>query len=433
MSEGKKEIEAIEIRSEEVQEILGQMPKGILRWGNGVLLSLVILLFALSWLVKYPETLTADAVLTTTTPPQKEYASVSAHIDTLLVSDQQVVTDGQPLAVLENPAVFSDVYLLKRICDSIDTNELLWSFPLEKLPVLFLGEIESSFANFESNYEQYLLYQQLLPFEKEETYKEYALSESKGRLENLIYQYQLNKTELDFKRKDRDRYQLLFEKKFVSEQEYEQKQLTFLQAERNFKSLELQISQLKETIEQAKFSNATTLANQTREEKKLTRDAFHSFQQLRKAIEVWEQKYVLKAEIKGKVTFLDVWAKNQFVQSGQHVFTVVPITDAHFVAKLKIPAYNSGKLEIGQSVHLKLVNYPESEFGIIHGTVTNISLTPNSKNQYLLDVFVPFPLISSYNKEIPFTQEMVATAEIITNDLRLLQRLFYSFNDLVGR
>ena len=429
----KKDIENIEIRSEEVQEILGQMPKGILRWGNSTLLSLIVLLFILSWFIKYPDILTAEAILTTAIPPQKEYAYSTARIDTLLVTDQQEVIQNQALAVLENPAVFLDVYFLKKICDSIMVMNSSFYFPMEDLPILFLGEVETAFASFENNYEQYTLNQKLLPFEREEVYKQYALSESKRRLENLQVQYQLNKVELNLKRKDQDRYQSLFENNVVSEQEYEQKQLEFLQSERNFKSLGLQISQLKEALEQAKFSTNATQIDQTREEKKLLRNVIRSFQQLKKAIEEWEQKYVLKAEIEGKVTFLDVWAKNQWVQAGQHVFSIIPKASTDYVAKLKIPAFNTGKLKVGQTVHLKLINYPENEFGILSGTVSKISLTPNAENQYLLDVEVEAPLITSYKKQIPFTQEMQATADIITEDLRLIQRLFYQFNKLIDR
>ena len=429
----KKDIENIEIRSEEVQEILGQMPKGILRWGNGTLLSLIVLLFILSWFIKYPDILTAEAILTTAIPPQKEYAYSTARIDTLLVTDQQEVIQNQALAVLENPAVFLDVYFLKKICDSITVMNSSFYFPMEDLPILFLGEVETAFASFENNYEQYTLNQKLLPFEREEVYKQYALSESKRRLENLQAQYQLNKVELNLKRKDQNRYQSLFENNVVSEQEYEQKQLEFLQSERNFKSLGLQISQLKEALEQAKFSTNTTQIDQTREEKKLLRNVIRSFQQLKKAIEEWEQKYVLKAEMDGKVTFLDVWAKNQWVQAGQHVFSIIPKASTDYVAKLKIPAFNTGKLKVGQTVHLKLINYPENEFGILSGTVSKISLTPNIENKYLLDVEVEAPLITSYKKQIPFTHEMQATADIITEDLRLIQRLFYQFNKLIKR
>jgi len=42
-------------------------------------------------------------------------------------------------------------------------------------------------------------------------------------------------------------------------------------------------------------------------------------------------------------------------------------------------------------------------------------------------------LVTSYNKEIPFKQEMRGTAEIITEDLRLIERFFYQFKELVSR
>ena len=296
-----------------------------------------------------------------------------------------------------------------------------------------MGEIETAYATFESNYEPYRLNQELSPFKQEEAYNQYALSESKRRLKNLQAQYQLNQAELKYKLKDKERFQSLLEKEIVAEQEYEQKELAYLQAERAMKSLGLQISQLKETIEQAKFSTTSTQINQTQEEKKLLRNTLRSFQQLKKAIEDWEQKYLLKAEMDGKVTFLDIWAKNQVVQAGQHVFSIVPQENTNYIAKLLIPAFNTGKLKIGQTVHLKLTNYPEREFGVINGSITKISLTSNDKNQYLLDVALDNPLITSYNKEIPFTQEMQATAEIITDDLRLIQRLFINLKELVNR
>ena len=39
----------------------------------------------------------------------------------------------------------------------------------------------------------------------------------------------------------------------------------------------------------------------------------------------------------------------------------------------------------------------------------------------------------NYNKEIDFKQEMRGTAEIITEDLRLFERFFYQFKQLLDR
>ncbi|MDR2036511.1 MAG: hypothetical protein LBQ60_01160 [Bacteroidales bacterium] len=55
--------------------------------------------------------------------------------------------------------------------------------------------------------------------------------------------------------------------------------------------------------------------------------------------------------------------------------------------------------------------------------VHHISIVP-SGDSYIVEISFPDGLMTSYGKELPFTQEMQATAEIITDDLRQLERLF---------
>ena len=57
------------IRSEEVNEILTDTPKWILRWGISVVFILILIGVALSYFIKYPDILTADITLTTLNPP----------------------------------------------------------------------------------------------------------------------------------------------------------------------------------------------------------------------------------------------------------------------------------------------------------------------------------------------------------------------------
>ena len=42
-----------------------------------------------------------------------------------------------------------------------------------------------------------------------------------------------------------------------------------------------------------------------------------------------------------------------------------------------------------------------------------------------VDVELPKKLVTTYEKEIEFKQEMTGTADIITEDLRLIERFFY--------
>lgn len=42
-------------------------------------------------------------------------------------------------------------------------------------------------------------------------------------------------------------------------------------------------------------------------------------------------------------------------------------------------------------------------------------------------------LTTTYNKEIDFRQEMKGTANIITEDLRLIERFFYKLKDVLSQ
>lgn len=70
---------------------------------------------------------------------------------------------------------------------------------------------------------------------------------------------------------------------------------------------------------------------------------------------------------------------------------------------------------------------------MLKGKVQAISLVPDQTGNLLLDVSLPKKLETSYHKIIPFQQEMSGRAEIVTEDLRLIERLLYQFRDVFKR
>ncbi len=428
-----EKLKDIELRSEEVQEILTKVPHWMIRWGNVLFLGLILMLLGISWFVKYPDIITSEALITTQIPPQKEYSKITGKLDVLLVEDNQEVKKNEPLAIIENTANHEDVFELKSIIDTVKINNQSFHFPIDSLPLLFLGEIESQYALFENSYIQYQLNKELRPFSNEALANRYSISELNRRLNNLQSQKDINKTELTFKEKDLNRNKSLFEKGVISAQDYENKQLEYAQAERNHQNFESSISQIREAISNAHKTSKGTEINRVKEEMTLLKNVIQSFNQLKKAIKDWEYLYVLQSNIDGKVSFLNVWNTNQTVNQGDLVFTIIASENSSFIAKLKTPAQNSGKIKIGQTVNIKLENYPDTEFGVLNGTVKNISLVPNNNGLYLIDVDIPEKLITSYNKEIEFKQEMIGSAEIITEDLRLIERFFYQFREVLKR
>jgi multidrug resistance efflux pump len=422
---------SFELRSEEVQEILTRVPHWLIRWGSIVVLSILLLLFFVSWMIEYPDVVSAPIVITTTTPPQKLVAKTSGKIESILVKDRAIVTKNTPLAVIENAANYTDVFLLKSIVDTLDIDKNI--FPFDKLQALQLGEIESSYAVFQKEYSVEELNTKLQPYKVEGMAQSYEAIQLRERLSLLESQKSINQSELAIQKLDLDRYETLYKKGIIAAQEIEKHRLGYLQTERSYKSMLSSISQLKSSLNDLNKNSKTTQINENKENVNLERNVIQAFYQLKKAITDWELNYVLRSSIDGQVSYLQLWAENQTVNAGDTIFSIIPSNENNYIGKAKAAAQNSGKIKMGQKVTIRLANYPDNEFGIIEGKIKAISLTPDKDGNLLIDVSLPNGLQTSYKKQILFQQEMIGTADIVTQDLRLIERLLYQFRTIFKR
>ncbi len=429
----KNKLDNLNLRSEEVQEILTRVPNWMIRYGNTVFLGLILMILLLSWFIKYPDIITSEALITTSIPPQKEYAKTFGRISHLLVENNQDVTAETPLAILENAADYKDVFFLKSILETLKADTETFEFPMDSLPILYLGDLETDFALFQNNYYQYKLNRELQPFANEALANKFTESELQARLSLLENQKDINKNELLFKEKEIARHKTLFEKGVISAQEYENKQLEYFQAERNYKNISVSISQLRESISSAKRNSKGNRITERTEELKQLKAVLQSFNQLKKSIRDWELQYAFISHIDGKVSFLNAWSENQNVDAGDLLFTIIPTENSRYIAKLKAPIQNSGKIKRGQRVNIRLENFPDEEFGMLTGNVLNISLLADKEGFFSVDVELPKKLITNYDKEIVFTQEMKGAGEIVTEDLRLIERFFYQLRNVFKR
>lgn len=420
----------IELRSEEVQDILTKVPHWMIRWGTVLIFVIIFMLFFVSWFIKYPDVVSTEIVITTNIPPEKIVAKTSGRIDAILVKNKSVVYKNSILAIIENTANYKDVFLLKSIIHEYNINDQQKTFPFEFLKNAQLGEIESAFAVFQKDYQAQQLNKNLQPFAVENRAQISEKVQIKERLEILQQQKVINESELQLQKNEIARFETLFNKGIISAQEMEAKKLVYLQAQKSYKSLLASISQLRSSlIDNSKLSQNSQISG-TKEEVTLGRNMAQSFYQLKKVIKDWELAYTLKSSLSGVVTFLQVWTENQTINIGDNVFSIIPDTKNGFVGKVKAPALNSGKIKVGQTVNIRLVNFPDREYGVLRGQVQNISLVPDKDGNLLLDVALPNGLQTSYKKQIFFQQEMKGSAEIVTEDLRLLERILYQFRSV---
>ena len=419
-----------ELRSEEVQDILTRVPHWMLRWGTVLIFAIILMLCFVSWFVKYPDIVSTEIVITTAIPPEKLVARTSGRIETILVQDKSTVKENTPLAIIQNSADYKNVFLLKSILEDYSGGN---EFDFEKVKNVQLGDIESAFALFHSAYIANELNNNLQPFQVENNAQNSENTQIRERLNLLQQQKTINESELQLQKSNVDRYETLFDKGVISAQDFESKKLGYLQAEKSYKNLLSSISQLNSSLIENERTSKGTKIKGTKEEVNLESSKMQSFYQLEKVIKDWELAYVLKSSVSGKVSFLQIWTENQTINAGDNVFSIIPTLENGYIGKLKAPALNSGKIKIGQVVNIRLSNFPDREFGMLKGKIKNISLTPDSAGNLLIDVSLSQKLETSYQKIIPFQQEMKGSAEIVTEDLRLTERLLYQFRDIFRR
>ena len=102
---------------------------------------------------------------------------------------------------------------------------------------------------------------------------------------------------------------------------------------------------------------------------------------------------------------------------------IIPEAHAQIIGRINLPAKGAGKVAVGQKVNIRFENFPYMEYGIIKGQVKSISPIPNNEN-YIVEVHIPQEMKTNYNIPLKFTPEMKGSAQIITEDLRLIQRFF---------
>jgi HlyD family secretion protein len=78
----------------------------------------------------------------------------------------------------------------------------------------------------------------------------------------------------------------------------------------------------------------------------------------------------------------------------------------------------------GQQVLVRFSGYPYHEFGSVYGEVEYFSEFPVRDSLFFAKVSFPNGLQTSYGHTIPPRNGMTGRAEIITEDMRLLERVY---------
>ncbi len=417
--------EYVELRSEDVQEILGTPPGSLVRWGTAVVLAGFVLMLWAAYFVRYPDVVAAKVVVTTAVPPVEVIARVEGRIAKLVVSDKKTVRQNALLAVLQSTADYTDVLRLDEAVVAYQRAPLDSLRNVRPLTNLDLGELQPEYAEFLLSLER---------FQFSKSSRSASTRSNVGAANQQIAQL-TNSIEMDLRSKTRiegqlviardiyNQHEALLNQGLESRMEFEKERIKLADLERQLDFYDENIARKQNEITGLRRGANDATFNQQENTSGTSARLLTSLNNLRSGTDKWKQTYLLTAPMDGQVSLnASFFSEQQYVKQGDLVMMVVPPQSDTLVGRMSLPIVGSGKVLPGQRVILKFDNYPYHEFGTVRGQVISKALVPKDE-QYAIIVSLPDGLRTSHKNTLRFEQQLQGKAEIITADKSFLERV----------
>jgi multidrug resistance efflux pump len=419
------EEEQIDIHSEAVRDYLDKIPNGLITWGNTVVFSVVFGLFAISWFVHYPTIVTAPFRLTSHNAPKPIVVRSTGRLVRLFVKDNETVQTGQLLGYMESIADHTTIIQLHEELKQLQvlTNQgyfgQLATFPASQFQQL--GEVQAAYQNFMQSYTQVLTLFSNGYYKQRKGFLKNELTDLEQNNEQLINQYLIVQRDRQLALKEFEIQKKLYRDKVISTLDFQREESKYINKQLPVKQLDIGITN-NTTAQTQKKKEIADLDRQALEQKSQFGQALNT---LISAVEDWEKRYLLQAPTDGNIQFVNILEENQTLQTNTEIMFVEAKTH-HFFGEIRISQNNLGKVSKGQKVLIKFPSYPFEEYGAVEGRVASISEIATQENRtFLATVELPNGLKTNSNKTLTYKNGIDASAEIVTEDLRLIERFLY--------
>jgi HlyD family secretion protein len=384
----------------------------------------LIILLIFTAVIRYPDSVYSSVRVDAEKPVYHITSHCSGIIDTILISESEVAITGQPIILFKNTMSFNDYLTIKCVVEVLRKRTSLPAFKntYGNINFDFGGEIKDEMDAVFSILNEYDLFLQdrSVNLEIEEKYREAECIKNTLGLKRRHKDLKSEESELA-----RDRYRkdsMLFKKGVISENALKISKQQFLGIQQQNFSLLEEISQLeKESFSLA--SKARILETRHETERKLYQSRIGvAVNELSSALEQWESKYLITAQTSGEIILRNnLFAGKHFTQ-GDHLASIIPSGNRHNIAVLAVSGNGRGKIKTGQKVIITLDAYPPIDFGTVITSVDYISEIPVN-DEYIIYASLPDTIITSFDKTILLSTELLGTAEIITESHSILQRI----------
>lgn len=422
-----KNVKHFEIHTEEIQDLIGRPPSRTIVYGNLVVGSIITMLILISFFLKFPDIVTAPVTITSSSPPIKLFSNANGMITQLFVKDGSQVKKGQIIASIDNTASTEDMKWLTGIVNILDTSINLKGsiLNLKTLRNIQVGDVQEDYANL------FHLINNFQFINNNRYYKnKKAIISEQSKIQKLIDSKYNNREDLLKKQLQIEAWrdsinELLVVKKIISASEYNDIKKQHLNQHIN--SFNNQANQLSNIVQLKEYEkNVTDLDQQNKVDQNQALSLIKDeLQKIRAKILAWEKFNIIKAPVDGNIVFFKIWKVNQYVNAGTPVFVIAPKM-YNYQVKADLQIFQSGKVHPGQRVFIKLREYPYEEFGILSAKVNTLS-SVSLDSIYSVDMMLTNGLKTTLNQKIDKKPVIMGTAEIVTNNKSIFQRIFEVF------
>ncbi|ADB40217.1 HlyD family efflux transporter periplasmic adaptor subunit [Spirosoma linguale] len=338
------------------------------------------------------------------------------------------------LATIENEARFDNVQQLVQALAELKVR--LLQFKPDLLPIklpddLQIGELQVVYLNLKNALNTYQLSKKVNSYDKQII----GIKQRIRLYSNLQLQLERQKNtrleDLALAEKILNTSRKLFSDRVIAEVEFTRSQQEYLHVKQQLEAIEISLANNQILIKQFEAQIIDLDVRQLEINERLLTDIKTYHRQLESQLITYQQTYWLEAPIAGRVTLLRFLNNRRYITAGTELITIVPSMQPIY-GQAFVPIARSGKVEVGQKVNVKFDNFPYNEFGFVVGYIAAVSSVPRD-GVYTVRITFPKGLITNYNKKLLFRQEMTGSADVITADISLFNRVFYQIRSIFVR
>lgn len=428
-----------EIRSDEVQEVISHVPSWMIRYGTTLIFVLVIMVLILSYIIKYPETIKGRVTITTARPSVELTCKTNGMIQFIHVQEGEYVEEGTRLLSIINPLNESAAQYLSDLTTKIDVDTMNNQLALHHFSndTLTFGDLQSEFESLKTNVLKLNVLREDLYYRNQINNIQDQISNHLDLVKISLNQKKIMEETISDSREAYESDQALQIQGAISKREFNLRKQSYLRVENQLEEVNKSLIQAKISLSNYRKQLAE-LTFEFEEKQRLLKNNISSInKQIKNSLTTWEQNYTVVAPISGMVSFNDLFAKGSSIKAGNGLLSIVP-KNKDYIGLISLPTYGAGKVDIGQKVHIKLENYPHHEFGELYAEVVEINKVSvedqvSNSNNYMVKVKLSNGMVTSYKEELVYKPKLLGVAEIITKDLRLIDRLFYQMKKVMER